>query len=96
MPQEKIDNNVIENDDDHNSDDSESDFDIPTSCNDNTLLCVVWCENSISILLLPCNHFKLCSPCHEQIKAGYIRRNNGPMLCLICRSIVEDTSKIYA
>ena len=92
----------IEDKDNDNDKDEDKDNDvnnlnnIASNSHSDRFLCVVCCEHPRSILLLPCNHYKLCSGCCEKIREGYIKKNNGPVLCLICRSIVQGTSKIYA
>lgn len=84
---EETDSNIdAKNDDNNNDDNDDADNDL--------LICEICCINRKSILLVPCNHYKLCNDCYEKIKNKYVQLN-VPILCPVCRQIVEKTTTIY-
>lgn len=60
-----------------------------------SLLCIICCERQRTVLLQPCNHYKLCAICYKSIYETAIEKKTK-FVCPYCRQIVKQSCNIFA
>lgn len=61
----------------------------------NNFLCEICYKNQRNIILIPCNHFKLCADCFKMHNDLAIQKGNSNVLCPFCRQIVQNSSPVF-
>ena len=62
-------------------------------------ICNVCLENGSNVMLLPCNHLKLCAKCAHtlefEVRGGLPGGSNEGKQCPVCREPVKDAIRVY-